>query len=285
MSYFQAISRTYRRDRYFSFETCRYKYIGQLKFNKISCPRSQELEVEREFREFLRQEVALANLGKYFVKFQIDHRSNSNDAVAFVTFEINADHVEIIERLDEVKFGQKFLAVRANGFTNEALNVGLLATVQFPYQRDLVSQFNSTHQPTYQINARCQQQTNQSRREITSCASRGPRKDDVDRNRTTKRARHLSTTADYNCSSHDTNTFVLPAIQTSAAQIVTLKEEPRINNDYVSRSTSTTGLSFQASSGDNFYNTIATSTTSLDTLLFNPDAKLSAGPGALDFYS
>ena len=128
MSYYQTIQNLYQRERYFTLASGRYKYIGQLKFNKISCPKSFELEVEREFRDFVRQEIAIANFGKFHIKFQVDHRGNSNDAIAFVTCEINSDHLAIIERLDEVRFRHKYMAVRVNGFTNEALNRG---SIQF----------------------------------------------------------------------------------------------------------------------------------------------------------
>ena len=111
------------------------------------------------------------------------------------------------------------------------------------------------------------------------------RDEDVEWDRPAKRARHPSTTSDWDCPSPDTSTFVLPASHTSMTQEVTLKEEPSHSNDYLSRSTSTTGLNLQASSGDDFYSTMATSTTGLDTLLFNPDAKLNVGPGTFDFYS
>ncbi len=66
-------------------------------------------------------------------------------------FEINTDLLVFIERVDEVKFLHKYLSVRANGFTNAVINSGALASIEFPYQREAIVQFNEQHQLAYQL--------------------------------------------------------------------------------------------------------------------------------------
>ena len=126
--------------------------MGQIKINKIDCRRGDELSTENQFRDFFREEAQLAGWNEYHLKFLADRRQNANDAVAFVTFRITWEHLLAIERLDDLKLGNKYLAVRINGFTQSAVHEGHLEAIEYGLQRSQISQFNEKHLPNYQLN-------------------------------------------------------------------------------------------------------------------------------------
>ena len=257
MSYHQGIANLYRRERYFSLAGDKYKYIGQLKINKISCPRTREVESEREFREFFQREASTANFSKYMMKFQVDYRKNSNDAIAFVTFEINADHLAAIERLDEVKFMHKYLSVRANGFTNATINNGTLADIVFPYQRELVAQFNEEYQPAYQLNA-YRPRTDEAKSSSNSSFAFDRRFNYRHAPRPTKRLRDEA---------NESPIFSeQPAATRPALELMVLKTEQLPMTLYATVATSTTGLAALS-------------------LVETPEASPTLRPSDLEFYS
>ena len=74
MSYYKSLQQVYESEHNFAIGGHRYRHIGQLKINKISCKHNKELEAEQEFRAFFSKEATAAKWGRYHLKFQVDFR-------------------------------------------------------------------------------------------------------------------------------------------------------------------------------------------------------------------
>ena len=152
MCYTVSIKLHYLHDRKFVVNGSQFKQVGQIKINKVDCRRGDEVSTENRFRDFFREEAQLAGWNEYHLKFLADRRLNANDAIAFVTFRITWEHLLAIKRLEDLKWGKKYLAVRINGFIQSAVHEGHLETIEYGLKRSQISNFNEQLLPSYQLN-------------------------------------------------------------------------------------------------------------------------------------
>jgi hypothetical protein len=133
------------------YELCLYnqlvvfRYIGRLRISRIRKSRFVQKTIEH-FETFFKAFVARFGFSQYHLEVITNYDPGQNDLVAYVTFERNADHLDVLCELEGQLFNNKQLMVIPAGFTSTK-RTNLDRPIDYNQLKHAIKEFNDRFNP------------------------------------------------------------------------------------------------------------------------------------------